>query len=155
MPAHSLPHGRPGRALALAILALLVVLVWSGAVLPLLQWHDERADALNRKAMIVHRMQAAADALPSLQALSKPVATFERPALLEGNTDAVSSASLLELAQDLASRDRVTVNSTEILPAVQRGEFRRIAVRVEAEGRQPEALARMEAEIERRKRAEP
>lgn len=140
--APTLTTGLPGRALALALAGLALLLAWLGLVAPLLDWHAQREDALEHKQQMAQRMEALAASLPEWRRLQADAAARgpARPALLEGTSDAVAAASLQGLVQEMASRAGLGVNSMEILSAEPRGPYRRIAVRVVAEGQWPVLL---------------
>jgi hypothetical protein len=142
-----LPTGIPGRMLALALVALALALVWFSVLVPLLVWHAARGEDLARKQALLHRMEALADSLPDWQRAQSEVAARgpARPALLAGNTDALAAAALQGMIQDMASRAGTTINSMEILPAEPRGGYRRIGVRVIAEGQYGVLLALWQA----------
>ena len=128
----SLPTGRRGQALALALLLLVVAAAWVAVASPLLDWHADRAETLQQRTTLARRMAQVAAGLPELQrraaaaAAAGPVAA----ALLEGSTDAVAGATLQQLIQDMAGRAGATLSSTEALPAEAVAAYRRIGVRV-------------------------
>jgi hypothetical protein len=138
----TLPTGAAGRVLALLLAALAALVLWAAAVAPLMDWHARRAEALAHKQALLTRMQALAASLPEWrQAQARAAAQGPaRAALLEGTSDAVAAAALQSLVQAMANRAGATVNSMEILPAEPRGPYRRIAVRVIAEGQWPVLL---------------
>src|ERR1700738_3313651 len=55
---HALPTGRKGQLLALGLTTLVLAVLWLGVVMPVIDWHGERADALEQKAALVQRMEA-------------------------------------------------------------------------------------------------
>jgi len=137
-----LPNGVAGRVFALALLAAGLFLLWLAAVAPLLGWHAQRNEVLERKQALLSRMEALAASLPEWRRAREDAATQgpAKPSLLEGASDAVAAAALQGLVQDLASRTGAAVRSMEILAAEARGPYRRIAVRVNAEGQWPVML---------------
>ena len=139
----TLPTGIPGRLLALTLAVLAIALMWLSIVTPLLAWHAARADSLVHKQAVLGRMEALAASLPDWERAQAEAAARSpaRPALLAGNTDALAAATLQGMIQDMASRAGTTINSMEILPAEQRGAYRRISVRVAAEGQYAVLLA--------------
>ncbi len=128
----SLPTGRRGQALAVALLLLVLAAAWVAVAAPLLDWHAERAEALQQRAVLARRMTQVAAGLPDLQrqaaaaAAAGPVAAT----LLDGSTDAVAGATLQQLIQDMAARAGATLSSTEALPTESVAAYRRIGVRV-------------------------
>jgi general secretion pathway protein M len=127
-----LPNGRTGQLLAVAITLIAVLLVWEAVAAPLIDWYDERADAVATQREIAARMQMTVRALPALErevarsrAAGPPVS-----ALLSGNSDAVAAASLQGRIQDMATEVGTALSSTEALPARQQGAYRRVALRV-------------------------
>jgi hypothetical protein len=143
----ALPTGTTGRALALALLTLLAMLAWFAAVDPLLEWHARRAEALAHKQTLLPRLEALAASLPEWRRAQAESASRAgaRPSLLEGGTDAVAAAALQGRVQAMASQAGARVTSMEILAAEARGPYRRIAVRVAAEGQLPELLELLRA----------
>lgn len=127
-----LPTGRPGQALAVALLLAVAALAWSSVAAPLTDLYASRAESLAQRTVLARRMAQAAADLPALQqASSRFVAAGPPPAaLLSGASDAVAGATLQQLVQDMAARAGATLSSSETLPAEQAGAYRRIAVRV-------------------------
>lgn len=128
----SLPTGRRGQALAVALLGMVLAVAWFAIAAPLLEWHADRNEALQQRGALARRMAQIADTLPTLQrqaaaaAAAGPVAAT----LIEGSTDAVAGARLQQAIQDMAARAGATLSSTEALPAEPAGAHRRIGVRV-------------------------
>ncbi len=127
-----LPTGRPGQALAVALLLAVAALAWSSAAAPLTDLYASRAESLAQRTTLARRMAQATADLPALQqASSRFVAAGPPPAaLLSGAGDAVAGATLQQLVQDMAARTGATLSSSETMPAEQAGAYRRIAVRV-------------------------
>lgn len=143
----ALPTGATGRLVALALVALAAGMAWFAVVEPALEWHARRADVLAHKQALLPRLEALAASLPEwrraqAEAMNRAGA---RPSLLEGGTDAVAAAALQGKVQAMASQAGTRVTSMEILAAEPRGPYRRIAVRVVAEGHQPELLGLLRA----------
>ena len=90
LPALSLPTGRRGRTLALALALLAGSVLWTGVAAPLLGWYADRQESLRRQLAIGHRMAALVQTLPALQAAAEAAAArgaCRREALLDGATD--------------------------------------------------------------------
>jgi len=127
----TLPTGRPGQALALALLGLVLVMAWFAVVAPLLDWHAERAVALDGRAALARRMAQVAATLPDLRRATSTAPTGPAVlALIEGGSDAVAGAALVQAMQDMAGRAGAALSSTETLPAEAAGAYRRVGVRV-------------------------
>ena len=143
----ALPTGRSGRLLALLLAALALLVLWIGIASPLLDWHAQRADALRHKQALLSRMQALSASLPEWRQTQARTtqAGPSRPSLLPGGTDAVAAANLQSQVQTMANKSGARVNSMEILPAEARDPYRRIAVRVSAEGQWPVLLELLRA----------
>ncbi|GAB6968709.1 hypothetical protein JCM25156A_27470 [Komagataeibacter kakiaceti JCM 25156] len=125
----TLPEGRRGRALALGLGLVFVLLFWNGLVMPLWGWYQARAVALNAKSILVAHMAARAAALPALRrqaASAPPVPAF----LLEGANDTVAAAALQEKVQQMAAAQGASLSSVETLGAVSVGRYRRIGVSI-------------------------
>jgi len=128
---YSLPTGRMGQLLALGLTLLAPVVFGLGVVVPLFDWHGERANALTHQAAFLQRMQALAAALPDLQEQATAVAAKAGDAiLLGGDSDSVASASLQERLQALFVHAGAQLNSVEALPGEEAGAYRRIRLRV-------------------------
>jgi hypothetical protein len=128
----SLPTGRMGRLLALGLTSLIPAVLGLGVVVPLLEWHDERAEALAQRAALARRMETLATALPDLQQQATAVAASGagESALLEGDSDSMASASLQERLQTMFMQAGVQLNSVETLPGEEASAYRRIRLRV-------------------------
>ena len=128
----SLPTGRAGQLLALALTTLVLATLWVGVVAPLIEWYGERAEALAQRKAVAERMEALATALPSLQQQATAVAASGAgdAALLEGDSDTTASASLQERLQAMFMQAGVQLHSVETLPGEDSGAFRRIGLRV-------------------------
>lgn len=141
MASHHLPTGLRGRILASALTVLVLASGWVGGVAPLIDWHAERGARIEGKQMLLVRMDMVSAQLPAQRAQA---AMAERGArvgpLLQGGSDAVAAAALQGLLQEIAGRSLMRVTSLESLAPEPRGGYRRVAVRVAAEGRYPGVL---------------
>jgi hypothetical protein len=128
----ALPTGRNGQFLALGLTILVLAVFWLGVVMPVIDWHGERADALVQKAALVQRMEALVATRASLQEQAKAVAAggAGETALLEGDSESVAGATLQELLQAMFMQAGVQLNSVETLPGDETGAYRRIRLRV-------------------------
>ena len=127
-----LPDGPRGRALALALTAALAAALWLGVLAPLMSWYADRADLLVRRTVLATRMTELVETLPALQARLAASASNGPPAVavLQGGSDAIASAALQGLVQDMARAAGISLTRIETLPAEARGSYRRIALRV-------------------------
>ncbi len=139
----ALPTGRNGQLLALGLTVLVMAVLWLGVVMPLIDWHGERAEASVQKAALVQRMEALVATRASLQEQAKAVAAggAGETALLEGDSESVASATLQELLQAMFMQAGVQLNSVETLPGDETGAFRRIRLRVSFNASWPELMA--------------
>ena len=132
-----LPTGRAGQALAVLLLLVVLAAVWGAVAAPLLDWHAERADLIERRTTLARRMARLAADLPRLeqQAAGGPgmgaQAVPQQIALLDGRSDAVAGAALQQQIQDMAAKAGVRLSSIEALPPQQMGVYRQVGVRVE------------------------
>jgi len=126
-----MPTGRRGQLLALSLLLVALGGVYLMVVSPLLGLYAERAVVLENRRMLVPRLRAAADELPSLRARVEQLraAAGTRKITLEGASDAIASATLQSRIEELATSAGATIGSTESLPAEARSGYRRIGLR--------------------------
>ncbi len=130
-----LPEGPTGRSLALAIAVLAVVLVYFAVVSPVMAFYQDRADDLERRAGMAQRYAALAHDLPALRAADKRWRDkVGGELLLDGDSDAVASASLQAAMKSLVEDAGARLLSAEVLPATAEGNFRRVGLRVVISG---------------------
>ncbi|MBV8455245.1 MAG: hypothetical protein JO122_01355, partial [Acetobacteraceae bacterium] len=93
-----LPTGRRGRALAVALGVLVLLLLWFGIASPILGWYSDRAGALAQRELLASRMARLAVRLPTLAREAGNLRAGEpaSDALLPGQSDAVAAAALQE-----------------------------------------------------------
>jgi hypothetical protein len=153
MTARSIPAraltGKPGQILALLVLAVLAGLLWIGVAQPLRELYDDRSESLDRNARALQRMTTLVETLPEWRARwgDEAAIAAPRPALFETASDSVAAAALQSTLQDIARDSGAAINSLEVLAVETRGQYRRIALRVAAEGGLPvlvELLRRFE-----------
>ena len=144
--------GAAGRATALLLLVAVFGLAWIGIGRPMLDLYSDRDATLERKTQLLRRSAALAASLPQWRArwsgaqaeTGPPIP----PVVLDGMSDAVAAANLQALLQNLARQSGATINSFEVLQPEPRGAWRRIGLRVAAEGGLPviaELLRRIQA----------
>ena len=137
-----LPEGVRGRALALALTAVVLASVWAAAVDPLVRHYQDQAETLAQRRTLLRRMQAVAAALPDLrrQAEAGKGVGAAAPVLLEGATDATAAATLQERVQALAHEAGTAVSSAEALPSESAGSYQRIGLRVSLSASYPKLV---------------
>jgi hypothetical protein len=114
-----MPTGRRGQLLALSLLFVALGGLYLVVVSPLLGLYAERAAVLENRRMLVPRLRAAADELPTLRARVEQLraAAGTRKITLEGASDAIAAATLQSRIEELATSAGATIGSTESLPA--------------------------------------
>lgn len=147
----ALPEGRRGQGVAVALAVLALVVVWVGAISPLLHFFEGRASemtALHTRAAHMHDL---ARKLPAIQAAvqeRRRHRTGPGPFFTE-RSDAMAGAQLQKRLDQMARQAGVTVTTMEILPAVaMKDGLQRISLRIALEGRWPQLIA-MVAAIEK------
>jgi general secretion pathway protein M len=130
--AHALPTGRIGQALALGLTLLAAALLWLSVVMPLQQWHSDRAEALVQQAALLQRMEYLVAMRPGLQqqAAAATASGAGEATLLEGDSDSTASAAMQETLQALFLQAGIQLNSVETLPGDAVDTYRRIRLRV-------------------------
>ncbi len=128
----ALPDGPRGRLLALGVTVLLLVVIWLGAVQPLVDSYDGGQAALRQRQELAGRMADLAATLPALRRQAATLASAGPPAdaTLSGTTDAIAAASLQGLLESMSGSAGAHLTSAEALPAEQLGAYRRVALRV-------------------------
>jgi hypothetical protein len=139
--APALPTGRNGQLLALGLTILVLAAFWLGVVMPVIDWHGERAEALVRKVALVQRMEALVATRAAVQAKAVAAGGAGETALLEGDSESVASATLQELLQAMFMQAGVQLNSVETLPGDEAGAYRRIRLRVSFNASWPVLMA--------------
>ncbi|HEX9461088.1 MAG TPA: type II secretion system protein GspM [Alphaproteobacteria bacterium] len=127
----TLPDGRAGRILALAMAGGLLALAYLSAVRPLVARHGDMREELSDLALQRARLRKIEGELPRLQATIEDMKrrAGEKSLLLSDPSDAVAAASLQTRLQGFAAGEGAEVSSVESLsPKVQEG-FRRVGVR--------------------------
>jgi Tfp pilus assembly protein PilO len=144
-----MPTGRRGQLLALSLLFVALGGVYLLVVSPLLGLYAERAAVLEDRRMLVPRLRAAADELPTLRSQVEQLraAAGTRKITLEGASDAIASATLQSRIEELATSAGATIGSTESLPAEARSGYRRIGLRYVLSGSY-ETLVKFLAKLE-------
>jgi general secretion pathway protein M len=128
----TLPTGQKGRALAIGITLVVLLLAWFAVVQPLRDWYEDRAEKLAQRHAILVRMAALAEQIPALRLQAAALGGNEptQSSELAGDTDAIAGAGLEEAVEALAAGAGVTLASKENLPAVPNGHYHRIGLRL-------------------------
>jgi hypothetical protein len=145
----TLPTGRHGRILALTLLLAVLGAVYLLVISPLLGLYAERSAVLETRRMLLPRLHAAAEELPSQRARVEQLraAAGSRKITLEGASDAIAAATLQSRIEELAASVGATIGSTESLPAEARSGYRRIGLRYVLSGSY-ETLVKFLAKLE-------
>jgi general secretion pathway protein M len=141
----SLPTGQRGRLLALGITFAVLIILWFGAVSPLLDLYADRTLELEQRRNIAAHMENLAAQLPDLtqRAASK---TGPAPTLvLQGSSDAVAGATLQNMVQDMATAKGANLVSVESLPAETAGAYRRIGLKLSMNAPWPVLVALLQS----------
>jgi len=145
----TLPTGRTGQLLALAILCLVLGGVYLLLVSPILDLCSQREATLADRRMLAPRLSVAAAELPELRArlAELQASATTRNIALDGASDAIAAANLQSRIEELAKSAGVTISSTEGLAGENRGAYRRVGLRLAISG-EYEAIIKLLAAIE-------
>jgi general secretion pathway protein M len=145
----TLPTGRTGQLLALAILCLVLGGVYLLLVSPILDLYSEREATVADRRMLAPRLSAAAAEVPELRArlAELQAAAKTRDIVIDGASDAIAAANLQSRLEELAKSVGVTIGSTEGIAAENRGGYRRVGLRLAISG-EYEAIIKLLAAIE-------
>lgn len=143
----TLPDGRRGQILAVALTLIALALVWQAAVAPLLGWYADRAAALEQEQNLAARMAGLSQEIPALrQAVNAAgLQSADSALLLAGDTDAIAGANLQSALQDLATQAGTSLDSTDLLPVQPDGSLRRIGMQVSVTASWPVLVALLQA----------
>ena len=116
---------------------------------PLLGLYADRAALLEDRRMLLPRLRATAEELPTLRARVEQLraAAGTRKITLEGASDAIAAAHLQSRIEELAASVGATIGSTESLPVEVRSSYRRIGLRYVLSGSY-ETLVKFLAKLE-------
>ena len=128
---------RQRQALAIAILAILVVVIFSLTIAPL--WainrhYSNTIDSLDQRLQILQRTAAADSGLRSQHEQLKRALASNRQ-FIKSNTEALAAARLQEVVQRIAGARGMELLSTQILPASEDTGFTRVALKVRMRGK--------------------
>jgi hypothetical protein len=144
-----MPTGWRGRILAAALVLLVAAVLYLALVAPLWNLYGEQASAIDRRQMLLPRLNALAAGAPQLRArlAALRAAAHANTVTLNGTSDAIASAGLENRIDQLASSLGVSIGSTETLPPQEQGAYRRIGLRLTLSGPY-EALIKLIAALE-------
>ncbi|MGH7079576.1 MAG: type II secretion system protein GspM [Acetobacteraceae bacterium] len=124
-------EGHRGRALALGLLLIAVLLTWFGVVSPLIGWYRARTLALAERESVVQHMEELVANLPALRAEASHAETAVPEAMLiKGRSDAMAAALLQSRIEEMAQRVDAPLASVGIVPGEPAGRWRRIGLRI-------------------------
>jgi general secretion pathway protein M len=143
----TLPEGRAGQALAIALPLLAVALLWFAVLSPLFGWYESRAADLAQSQEIAAHMAALGQEIPALRKTADAAIRQSAgdPVLLDGGTDVMAGADLQTALQNLATQAGTSLDSAEALPVQQSGALRRISIQVSVTASWPVLIALLEA----------
>jgi general secretion pathway protein M len=147
--ATNLPTGRRGQALALAILLILLLAIWQGAVGPLLELYGDRADELEMSRQHVAMMTRLNEQLPGLKQKweqGQRSGAPQKSLVIDGANDALAAASLQDQLRGMATNAGTTLVSVENLPPdTAPGAYHRIGLKISLNARWPVLVALLKA----------
>ena len=143
----TLPDGKRGQALAVALTLIAAAFLWFAAVAPLLGWYEARASLLGQQRQLAAHMAALGPEIPELQAAvsAAGLQATANQVLLAGNTDVIAGANLQSALQGLAAQAGTSLDSAALLPAQPAGALRRISIQVSVTATWPVLIALLEA----------
>jgi general secretion pathway protein M len=121
------------RALALAVLAVLLLSVYSFAIEPFLSDFERDSQSVEQLEQVLARYQRAAKELPSLAARLEDLQRRgpAQAGYLEGPNDTVTAAVLQDRLKALVQNHGGTLKSTQVMAGKDEGETKRVTVRGE------------------------
>jgi len=134
MIGRSLPDGRTGSLLAVALLALVTMLLWLAVVQPIVGFYQERQQEIVTDEAVEAHMAALAASLPRLKAILGVASARRAPVAshLAGTTDALAAADLQTAIGQIAVASGVEISSIETPTAENTVWGRRIGVSIRA-----------------------
>jgi general secretion pathway protein M len=120
------------RLIAVALLIAAVALPYRLIVQPLLQSYDERANAAATQYDLLVRYRNLADSRARLRARLQEIQAepSSQAGYLTGESETLVAAELQNLVRTTVERNGGRLESTQILPPVSEGAFRRVTLRV-------------------------
>jgi len=143
----TLPDGKRGQMLAVALTFIALALVWMSVLGPLIGWYQDRADDLAQQQEVAARMATLSQEIPALRAAvtAADAQSSDGQLLLDGDTDAIAGANLQSALQTLASQAGTSLDSSELLPVQPAGALRRIGMQVSVTATWPVLIALLQA----------
>lgn len=144
----NLPTGPRGRAIAAALLVLVLMILWTALISPLLGFYGERADELSTQQFKAAHMAVLAEQVPDLKKRAESSGhTGPAPSLVvEGPSDAVAAATLQGKVQSMAAEVGTTLTSVENLPHEAVGTaYHRIGLKISLNASWPVLIALLKA----------
>ena len=132
----NLPEGPRGKALAVAICALIIIAVYLLLVAPLIGAYEKGSDRLQARLDLVQRLQVSARELPKLRATAQEIQNQPNDAklVLAASSDTVAAAMLQSTLKELVEQNGARLSSAEILPSTTEEQFQRIGIHVSFSG---------------------
>lgn len=126
----NLPTGPRGRAVAVALVLIPLILVLNLLVMPLFAAYSEQSDELEQLQADIQRYQRVIGELPGLE---KDLQQIENtrpldPYLIAGSNTAIAAASLQRRLQEISGQNQVRIVSVRIQPPVADGPLERVSV---------------------------
>jgi Type II secretion system (T2SS), protein M subtype b/Group II intron, maturase-specific domain len=126
-----LPTGQPGQALALAIGASLIAVLWFGAINPVAHLYQCRSTVILQRENLLHHMRGLDAMMPSLQSrIGDGTVTPTPISLLQGTSAILAGVELQHRIEELARAVGASPASTESLATDSAGSYHRIGLRV-------------------------
>lgn len=143
----SLPEGRPGQVLAVALTILTAVLLWMSTAGPLIGWYEARADELTQQQLLAAHQAILGAEIPALrQAVNRAgLQSANDQVLLAGDSDVIAGANLQTVLQGLAADAGTSLDSAALQPAQADGAVRRISMQVSVTATWPVLVALWQA----------
>lgn len=143
----SLPDGHKGQILAVAVTLIALLMVWTIAIAPVLDWYSTRAAELAQQQQLAAHMQALGQDIPALRKAVNAAGLHadDDKVLLPGGSDVIAGANLQSALQGLASQAGTSLDSSALQPAQPAGGLRRISIQVSVTASWPVLIALFEA----------
>lgn len=123
------------RALAFALLALLIVTIWTAGVQPVISGISEASEKLDEQRTLLGRLRGVAASRDEADRLEQETRSLgEGARLVQGRTEAIKVASLQSMLTALTSREGAQLRTTRALQAKERDGIRMIGVQIQLVG---------------------
>jgi general secretion pathway protein M len=143
----TLPEGRQGQMLALALTFVAVAVIWAATVAPLIGLYESQADTLAQQRAMAARMVALSQEIPALRhaVATAGLQSADDQLLLPGDTDAIAGANLQSALQNLATQAGTSLDSAQLLPVQSAGNLQCIGMQVSVTASWPVLIALLQA----------